>query len=428
MISDINLLEELDNVSKLHFLDRNDIETLMLEFGRRIVAVLKIERINVWLFTADKDRIVSIGEYDALTNLFSKDSTILKKDIPNYFETISKNKIVLVPNVYQDVITSELADFYFKPNNIISLMDIPLRMGGELIGIICFEKTGGLERHFDSTEQTFALSLSIVLASNLEARYRRAYQNKLEETLLELKTANAELDSFSYSVSHDLKSPLRALIGYSRILEEDYGEKLDEEGKKLLTRIHQNGHRMSLLIDGLLDFSKLGKKEIRKHSVDMMDCVNTLIHDFKKTVAPNTRFVVHELPPIEGDPSLLLQVWTNLISNALKYSSKKEAPEIEIGSYLPNTPDQHHLVYFVKDNGAGFDMKHAHKLFGVFQRLHSNEDFEGTGIGLAITARIIDKHGGKIWAEGQPSNGATFYFSLPVSPTSLNTDPQSEEA
>jgi GAF domain-containing protein len=181
----INLLEELDNASKLHILERDDIDALMLEFARRIIVTLKIERVNVWLFNQDRNAIISIGEYDLRNQKFSKDSVLYKKDFGAYFTAIEENKILLAPNIYTHPSTSQFNEIYSKPNNIISLMDLPLRIGGELIGVICFEKTGDVERVFSEKEQTFAFSISLVLASNLEARHRRAAQYKLDNALKE---------------------------------------------------------------------------------------------------------------------------------------------------------------------------------------------------------------------------------------------------
>jgi light-regulated signal transduction histidine kinase (bacteriophytochrome) len=290
-------------------------------------------------------------------------------------------------------------------------MDIPLRIAGELIGIICFEKTGDKEREFTGDEQTFSLSISQVLASNIEARYRRSAQKKLDEALHELALLNAELESFSYSVSHDLKAPLRAVLGYCEILKEDYLDKLDAEGERVLDNIQQGAKRMHILIDDLLKFSKFGKKEINKFAVDMAACVNKVVEELNEANTHTATFAINMLLPAEGEESLLKQVWVNLISNAIKYSAKKQHPKIQIGSYEEGKS----IVYFVKDNGAGFDMQYADRLFGVFQRLHRSSDFEGSGIGLATVRRIITRHQGAVWAEAKPEEGATFYFSLPKS-------------
>jgi light-regulated signal transduction histidine kinase (bacteriophytochrome) len=224
-----------------------------------------------------------------------------------------------------------------------------------------------------------------------------------------LQIANQELESFSYSVSHDLRAPLRALSGYSKILIEDYSEKLDEEGKQTIQAITHNAERMGMLIDDLLAFSRLGRKEVVKTEVDMKKLVESIVLESSKMTPHDAIIKVGELPLVNGDYALLHQVIFNLISNAVKYSSKQKSPLIEISS----EEESDEIVISVKDNGVGFDMQYANKLFGVFQRLHARQEFEGTGVGLAIVKRIIARHGGKVWAEGKVNEGAEFYFSLP---------------
>ena len=232
---------------------------------------------------------------------------------------------------------------------------------------------------------------------------------QIMEHLASVEALNKELESFSYSVSHDLRAPLRSIIGYSKILAEDFSDKLGEDGSKLVTIVQQNSLRMNNLIDDLLEFSKLGRKQLVKSQVDMVPMVNHVVEMLNTSMPNNARLEIDELMPAFGDPSLLTQVWTNLISNAIKYSSKKPDPKIEISS---NT-DEREIVYCVKDNGSGFDMEYADKLFNVFQRLHSVAEFEGTGVGLALVHKIVTRHGGRVWTESQKGIGATFYFSLP---------------
>jgi light-regulated signal transduction histidine kinase (bacteriophytochrome) len=237
----------------------------------------------------------------------------------------------------------------------------------------------------------------------------------LQKNMEQLQETNRELESFSYSVSHDLRAPLRALNGYSQMLEEDFHQVLDEEGRRLLGNIRYNAKRMGMLIDDLLAFSRMGRKEVQKVPVDMREMIAEVLHEQEGPATQKARVEVLELPTAYADRALLRQVWTNLISNALKYSSKVPSPRIVIGCTREETSDE--CVYYVRDNGIGFNMEYAAKLFGVFQRLHSDEEFEGTGVGLAIVQRIISRHGGRVWARSAPGEGATFYFSLPQVPT-----------
>ncbi len=225
-----------------------------------------------------------------------------------------------------------------------------------------------------------------------------------------LELANKELESFSYSVSHDLRAPLRAIGGYSRILQEDYEQVLDAEGNRLLNNIITNSKRMGRLIDDLLSFSRMSRKEITQTDINMYLLVNECLEElFFDKSSHNYTVDIGDLHACFGDSTMLKQVWQNLLDNAIKYSSKNAKPHVVIGS----NDDGLSTIYYVKDNGVGFDMKYVHKLFGVFQRLHSNEEFEGTGVGLALVKRIINKHDGNVWAESEPGIGSTFYFSIP---------------
>ncbi len=251
-----------------------------------------------------------------------------------------------------------------------------------------------------------------------EVKYQEQLQN-LNEVLEhqvqirteELNKANEELEAFSYSVSHDLRAPLRSINGFADILEEDFHDKLGEEGQRLVGIIKSSGIRMGALIDDILEFARLGRKELKKGDIDMDMIFSEVARESSRSYpALNINFEKKELPHIKGDLTLIKQVVTNLISNAVKYSSKKERIDIHVSS----TKKDGYIVFEVKDNGVGFDIKYHDKLFGVFERLHSANEFEGTGVGLAIVKRIIMRHGGEIWAESELGKGSVFYFSFPL--------------
>jgi PAS domain S-box-containing protein len=232
---------------------------------------------------------------------------------------------------------------------------------------------------------------------------------RVRERTAELEAANKELESFSYSVSHDLRAPLRAINGFSNLLISDYTDKLSAEALMYLDKVRENANKMASLIDDLLTFSRLSRNPLKKRRVDLRGLVVQVIEELHTEVGVReVKWHIGELPPCQADPSLLKQVYANLIGNALKYTRPRPAPVIEIGSRQLRGQ----TVYHVRDNGVGFDMKYAGNLFGVFQRLHSEAEFEGTGIGLAIVQRIVNRHGGKIWAESEVDQGATFFFTL----------------
>ena len=258
----------------------------------------------------------------------------------------------------------------------------------------------------------FNQMLSEIEKQNNEIQlFNQKLEQSIEERTIELEAANKELESFSYSVSHDLRAPLRSIDGYSRVLIEDYNDKLDDEGKRLLKVITRNALRMGQLIDDLLAFSRIGKQNLTKVMLNMNYITESVAEELKAQQTRPTEITIKPMLSVEGDSSMLKQVLTNLISNAFKYSAKKDKSIVEIGSWKEDGNN----IYYVRDNGAGFDMLYYDKLFGVFQRLHSANEFEGTGVGLALVHRIITKHGGKVWAEGKIDHGATFYFSLPAS-------------
>jgi PAS domain S-box-containing protein len=264
----------------------------------------------------------------------------------------------------------------------------------------------------DSKGQTigiFGISHDITERKRAEQSIRQLNAD-LEKQALLLQAANKELEAFSYSVSHDLRAPLRAIDGYTRILVEDYETILNDEGKRICGVISREARRMGQLIDDLLAFSRLGRKEMYSSKIEMRTLVVSVLNELlNEEDRERIDFRIAKLHPAQGDSSLIRQVWVNLLANAIKFTSKKEAPVIEVG--CKTSKDE--LVYFVRDNGAGFDMEYANKLFGVFQRLHSDSEFEGTGVGLAIVQRIIRRHEGRVWAEGEVGKGATFYFALP---------------
>jgi two-component system, sensor histidine kinase and response regulator len=259
-----------------------------------------------------------------------------------------------------------------------------------------------------------ASAIVTVVSRALAIRQLRVRNAALEIAVREhaskLEAVNRELESFSYSISHDLRAPLRPIQGYSRILLDDFSATLPEDARNLLGSVVANAVRMGDLIEDLLRFSRLSRQPLSRRPVRLADLVHEVLEELR-VQDPEREIEVNvgELPDCVGDPSLLRQALVNLLSNAFKYTRHQEAPRIQVGCEASGAERS----YFVRDNGAGFDMEHAHKLFGVFARLHSADQFEGTGIGLSIVQRIVQRHGGRIWAEAEVDKGATFHFTLP---------------
>ena len=266
----------------------------------------------------------------------------------------------------------------------------------------------------------FAAARDVTARKQAETELAK-YQRHLEDLVagrtaelatanLALNAANRELETFAFSVSHDLRAPLRAVDGFSLALQEDYADKLDPEAQRLIQVIRDSVMKMGRLIEDILEFSRAGRRELAATDIDMTGLAQTVLSDLAPAMTGRRINVnVAPLPPSNGDRQMMQRVWMNLLDNAIKFTIRKVDAQIDIGSY----PEGDETVYFVKDNGAGFDMTYVDKLFGVFQRLHSPQDFPGTGAGLAIVKRIVGRHGGRVWAEGKVGEGATFYFALP---------------
>jgi PAS domain S-box-containing protein len=296
-----------------------------------------------------------------------------------------------------------------------SALGFPVFQGRKVTGVIDFlsaeirEPDPKLEEIFGLIGRQIGLFIQRRHAQEQVMALNTELEMRVKERTAQLEAANKELEAFSYSVSHDLRAPLRAVDGFSQAVVEDYGPLLPEEGREFLATIRGETQRMGELIDDLLTFSRLSRASLERLPIDMEALVRSIVHELVgDSPSRKIEVCIGSLPVCDGDRSLVRQVWFNLLSNAVKYTGRKDYARIEVG----NRCEGGETVYFVKDNGAGFDMRYVGKLFGVFQRLHRSDEYEGTGVGLAIVQRIVHRHGGRVWAEGAINEGATFYFSM----------------
>jgi signal transduction histidine kinase len=314
-----------------------------------------------------------------------------------------------------------LADLNMPGMDGIALLRAALEIDPDLVGIIMTGqgtidtaveamKTGAL----DYILKPFKLSVILPVLSRAVAVRQLRIENatlaqRVREHAAELQAANKDLESFAHSVSHDLKAPVRAIDAYAQILIEDTAKLLPENDREFLLRIQRSAREMGALIEGLLQLSRLGRQTLSKQAVHLSALINDVLEEVRREYSDRQVEVrVHKIADCVGDPTLLRQVFVNLLSNAFKFTRGKENALVEVGCREQDAE----TIYFVRDNGAGFDMQYADKLFGVFQRLHSGTEFEGSGVGLSIVQRIIERHGGRIWAEAEVGKGAAFYFTL----------------
>ena len=381
---------------------RRDSEAGLLEANRFLDSL--IENLPVMVFIKDARTLRYVRQNRATLDLLglSRDDVIGKSD--------------------RDFLPAEQADFIQgKDREVLAgggLVDIPEQsIHTRLLGMRTLH-TMKMPILDEDGKPKFLLGISVdITERKLAEQAIRELNAELQANASQLKATNKELESFSYSVSHDLRAPLRAIDGFALMMEEDYKERLDAEGLRYLSVIRQNSKRMGALIDDLLAFSRLGRQPVAHGEINIDSLVREVIEELLQGELPGGRdqasaapqIEVEPLPPARGDRGLLRQVWVNLLGNAVKYSSKAAQPFIRVSGRPVGTENQ----YSVSDNGVGFDMEYAQQLFGVFQRLHRADEFSGTGVGLAIVHRVVTRHGGRVWAEGKVDHGAVFSFALP---------------
>ncbi|HEY2345991.1 MAG TPA: ATP-binding protein [Xanthomonadaceae bacterium] len=381
--------------------------------GRSMVLFRRIVRNNEIVGTvylrADYEMLQRIGDYLGIAAIVAVVAMLVAFGLSSWLQRIVTAPILDIVGIAREVV--QLKDYSRRAR----------KTSEDEVGVLVDSFNGMLE---EIGQRTHALEVSNAelereIAGHAKAqreimRLNTELEDRVRDRTARLESANRELEAFSFSVSHDLRAPLRHIQGYAQMLQEDAAQ-LDPDMRRYLDMIRESARRMGLLIDDLLAFSRLGRQALEKTAVDMNALVESTLREVGVAGSDDPRLRVARLPTVDGDRNLLRQVWVNLLSNAFKYSAtRSEAARVEVSGERDGAVARFH----VHDNGVGFDMRYADKLFGVFQRLHSQDQFEGTGVGLAIVQRIVARHGGRVWAEAEIDRGATFTFELPARPAS----------
>jgi PAS domain S-box-containing protein len=394
-------------------------------------ASLGVARVGVWMYAAEGAALVCANLFDRANAVHAAGATLAREDYPAYFDALDNERAIDAREAVTDPRTAELAHTYLLPHRIGAMLDSPIVRSGDTVGVLCHEHIG-TPRHWSPEEIGFAASLADLVAMALETEENRQLeaQRALAQTELQhlnaelearvadrtarLQEANQQLESFAYSVAHDLKAPLRGIDGYSKLLLEDYRKDLPDEAQRFLDNIRAAAGRMNQLIEDLLAYSRLERRRLSSQRVSLAELVADALAELtaERAVAVAAPRIVTELNGlwVRADAEALRQVIRNLLDNAIKFSRDAERPAITI--FAEATQDDRVLLS-VADNGCGFDEKYHDRIFEIFQRLHRSEDYPGTGVGLAIVRKATERMGGRVWARSRPGAGATFFLELP---------------
>lgn len=410
-------LQALAESSKLFAEATTDLTRLFEVVSRRF-AELVGDAVNIRLIEGDQLVPVATFHVDPTINRFFAeyhDATPLRADEGISGQVLATGEPYFMPELDVPKLKERLAPQFFwifEKVGIRGMIVVRLRARGINLGYLALFRVDHQRAPYTEEDLNLVKDLADRAALAIDtSRLVEGLERRVAERTEALEAANRELEAFAFSVSHDLKSPLRAIDGYARMVEEDYGPKLDDEGKRMLATVRRNATHMTQLIEDLLRLSRLGHRAIQPvAAIDMREVVDAVLTGIRAAhpqQAIDAR--IGELPHAIGNADLLRQVWQNLLDNAVKYSRKKTRTRVEVDGKIGDGE----VRYTVTDHGAGFDPQQQKRLFGVFERLHSDRDFEGTGVGLALVKRIVVRHGGSVWATSTPGEGATFGFSLP---------------
>lgn len=373
---------------------------------------LGVERVSVWFFNEDRDAIFTELLYIQSEDRYEADSILYARDYPKYFKALEASRTISAEKAQEDPRTKEFRESYLRPLNISSMLDVPIRLSGTVVGIVCHEHVGE-PRSWNDEEQSFAASVADMVSLAIEASERKKAEQALRKTTDELMRSNQELEQFAYVASHDLQEPLHKIIAFTDRLEDTLGTDLQKnsKAKDYFDRLSGGAQRMRQLIEDLLQVARITTRAQPFVEMNLQETLKEVLSDLElKIQNSQAKITILQLPRVMGDPRQLQQLFQNLLSNAIKFSQKGSIPEIFISS---KRLDNNLVEITVRDNGIGIDPSFWEKIFRPFQRLHSRDQFEGSGMGLTLCKKIVDRHGGKITVFSELGKGSEFKLLLP---------------
>lgn len=412
----LNKKNELALRYQAGLLEMAKLENLELSLAiKRIVETnaktLKVDRVSLWLYNADCSEIICQSLYSSHDEHFEQGMVLQSNQYPEYFKALEESRTIAASNARQDPRTSEFTENYLKPLNIFSMMDVPIRLRGKVIGVLCHEQVGEI-REWSQEDQDFASSVSDMISLAMEADERRKTEEALRQKTEELARSNAELEQFAYVASHDLQEPLHLIIAFADRLRSQFAESLGEKGIDYLSRIDRSASRMRQLIEDLLQYARVNTRKKNFEPIQLRELILEVLGDLEMRLTESgAKLEMGMLPSVFGDRFQMRQLFQNLIANALKFRREDIHSVIRIQA----TPkDSNFAEIHVEDNGIGFDTKYLEKIFKPFHRLYGTSRYEGSGMGLAICKKIVERHGGKISAQSVLNQGTQFIFTLPL--------------
>ncbi len=400
----------LVRLAKSKALDNADLGAALREITEAAAHAMGVPRASVWLYTPNRDAIRCLDLYETSEAKHSSGVVLKRADFPAYFRALEEERTIPADDAHTDPRTAEFSAPYLTPLGIGAMLDAPIREHGEMTGVICHEFVGP-RRHWTLDEQQLAGTLADFVSLSMEAAERRRAERELEARANELARSNAELEQFAYVASHDLQEPLRMVASYVGLLAKKYKGRLDEDADKYIAYAQDGAQRMQRLISDLLEYSRAGKFEEASKPVALTHVLSVVTANLRTRIEETgARIDATELPTVRGDETALTQLLQNLVDNGLKYRRPDVAPVIRVSGTRAGAD----WTISVADNGIGVEPQFRERIFRIFQRLHARGEYDGSGIGLSIAKRIVERHGGRIWVETPAGGGTAFVFTLPA--------------